>query len=118
MTRRDRGAATIWALALTNALLLIGLAAAGVASLAVSRQRVATVADVAAVAAAQAVGDPCAEAGASVAANGMVLEACATDGTDIVVVVSTEATGVARRLLGLVGRAAPVITASARAGPP
>jgi secretion/DNA translocation related TadE-like protein len=115
---RDRGAATVWSLALVNVLLLGGLVAAAVGALAVTRQRAATVADVAAVAGAQAVVDPCAEATAVVAANGMTMVSCESDGVDVVVDVSATAPPVVSRLLGLLGRSEPEIRASARAGPP
>lgn len=118
MSRGDSGAATVWSLALVNVLLLVGLAAAAVGSLVVTRQRAATVADVAAVAGAQAMGDPCAEAGAVVAANGMTTVSCQLDGVDVVVDVSTPVPPVVERLLGLLGRTAPEVRASARAGSP
>jgi uncharacterized membrane protein len=89
-----------------------------VGSLAVARQRVATVADVAALAGAQAIADPCASAGASATANGMALVACVVDGADVMVEVSAAAPPVARRLLALLGHAAPDVTMSARAGSP
>jgi secretion/DNA translocation related TadE-like protein len=118
VTRRDRGAATVWALALMSVVLLAGLVAATVGSLAVTRQRAATVADVAALAGAQAIGDPCASADASTAANGMALVSCVVDGTDVVVQVSAAAPAVARRLLAMLGRVAPDVTVTARAGAP
>lgn len=118
MTRRDRGAATVWALALVNLVLLVGLVAATVGALAVTRQRVATVADVAALAGAQAISDPCASAGASAAANHMALVGCVVDGPDVIVHVSAAAPPVARRLLAVLGQAAPDVMASARAGLP
>jgi secretion/DNA translocation related TadE-like protein len=118
MSERERGAATVWSLALVNVLLLVGLAAAAVGALAVTRQRAATVADVAAVAGAQAVIDPCAEAVAIVEANRMVTVACQLDDGDVVIDVSTPAPPVVSRLMGLLGRGAPEVRASARAGPP
>jgi secretion/DNA translocation related TadE-like protein len=108
----------VWSLALVNVLLLLGLIAAAVGSLAVTRQRAATVADVAAVAGAQASVDPCAEAARIVAANGMATASCASDGIDVVVEVSAAAPPVVSRLLGLLGRSVPEVRVSARAGPP
>ena len=118
MSRDDGGAATVWSLALVNVLLLVGLAAAAVGALAVTRQRAATVADVAAVTGAQALGDPCSEAGAVVAANAMTTVSCRLDGVDVVIDVSTPAPPVVERLIGILGRTVPEVRASARAGPP
>ncbi len=118
MIRGERGAATVWSLALVTVLLVFGLAAAAVGALAVTRQRAATVADVAAVTGAQALVDPCTEATAIVEANGMVVVACGFDGADVVVDVSTPAPPVVHRLLALLGRGVPEVRASARAGPP
>jgi secretion/DNA translocation related TadE-like protein len=117
VTRRDRGAATVWSLALVNVLLLVGLASGAVGALAVTRQRAATVADLAAVAGAQAVAEPCDEAAAVVAANGMLTVQCQLDGDDVVVEISTAPAPVVSRLLGLLGRGTPEVRASARAGP-
>ena len=116
--RNERGAAIVWALALVSVLLLVGLAAAGVMAQAVARQRVATAADIAAVAGAQALDDPCACAERSARANGMELSACTIDGPDIIVDVTTPLPGVVGRLLAFLGRDAPPVSATARAGPP
>ncbi len=118
VSARDRGAATVWSMALVNVLLMVGLVAAAVGALAVTRQRAATVADVAAIAGAQAVAEPCAAAIAVVAANGMTMVSCQRDGVDVVVEVTATAPPAASRLLGLLGRSDPEIRASARAGPP
>ena len=118
MTSRERGAATVWSLALVNVLLLVGLGAAAVGALAVTRQRAATVADVAAVAGAQALVDACVDAVAIVEANGMATVACQLDGVDVVIEVRAEAPPVVSRLFGLLGRSVPEVRATARAGPP
>lgn len=118
MSRRERGAALVWSLALMNVLLLLGLIVGAVGALAVTRQRAATVADIAAVAGAQAWVDPCAEVARIVAANEMATASCASDGIDVVVEVSAAAPPVVSRLLGLLGRSVPEVRASARAGPP
>ena len=115
---REDGAAIIWALALVNLLLLTGLAVAGVTAQVVARQRAAAVADIAALVAAQADGSGCAHASDSARANAMELTACVTDGADVVVTVAAPAPAVVARLLGLLGRPAASVTASARAGPP
>lgn len=114
----DAGAATVWALALVQLILLAALVSAGVASLALTRQRAATVADIAALAGAQAVADACAHAGAAAAANGMELQACAGDGTDVVVTVRAHPPELMGRLALLLGRTPGPVTATARAGAP
>ncbi len=114
----DRGVAIVWALALVSLLLLVGLACAGVAAQAVARQRAATVADLAALAAVQAIVDPCAKAASTAAANGMSLTACAQEGTDVVIEVSSAAPETTVRLLALLGRPAADVRSSARAGEP
>jgi secretion/DNA translocation related TadE-like protein len=114
----DEGAATIWSLALVNLLLLVGLVTAGIAGQAVTRQRAAAVADIAALAGAQSLSDPCAAAGGSAAANGMELATCASDGIDVVVDVRVAAPAIVARLLAFLGREAQPITARARAGAP
>ena len=114
----DRGVAVVWSLALVSGLLVIGLASAGVGALAVARQRAATVADIAALAAAQALADPCGEATRVAAENQMSITACAADGEDMVVEVSAPPPATAIRLLSFLGRPAEDVRALARAGPP
>ena len=118
MTADDRGAATVLALALVHLLLLLGLVGAIVGSVAVARARVAGVADLAALAAAQSYDDPCSDARSVAEANGMAAVSCTTDGADIVVEVATAAPGVISRWLAVLGRDAPPVTARARAGMP
>lgn len=116
--RSEGGAATVWALALVHLILVAALVSAAVGSLALTRQRAATVADIAALAGAQALTDPCRHAGAAAAANGMELLACATDGVDVVVTVRAPPPELIDRLTLVVGRTAGPVTASARAGAP
>lgn len=118
MTADDRGAATVLALALVHLLLLLGLVGAVVGSSAVTRARVAAVADLAALAAAQSYGDPCSGARMVAEANGMAAVSCTADGPDIVVEIATEAPAVVARWLAVLGRDAARVTASARAGMP
>jgi len=114
----DRGAATVWSLALLSLLLLVGLVCSAVASLAVTRQRAATVADVAALAAAGALDDPCTQADRSALANGMRLGSCRIHGADVLVEVTARPSALVVRLYGLLGREPADVTAVARAGPP
>lgn len=116
--RRDDGVAVIWSLALMSVLMLAGALSAGVWAQASARLHAGSVADVAALAAAQAPDTPCAQAERVAQANGVSVAACDLDGSDVVVTVSEPPPAFTTRLLGLLGRAAPEITATARAGPP
>ena len=115
---RDAGAAVVWALALVTALMLTGLLASAVAQQALVRQRVATSADVAALAGAQSLGDACDEARRLAEANETELVACAIDGSDIVVRVARPAPPLVRRLFAMLGGSPPDVIGVARAGPP
>lgn len=110
---RDRGAASIFLLAVGLFLVAAGVAGAAVGSAWVGRHTARTAADLGALAgAAQAVhGGPvaCARAGRFVAANGGRMTACTVSGLEIVVRVRVAV----RPLPGLVRQA----EAAARAGP-
>jgi secretion/DNA translocation related TadE-like protein len=114
----DQGAAIVWALALVWLILLVGLLAGAVAGQAVVRQRAATAADLSALAAAQAVGDGCAQAARVASANGASLVSCGFDGADAIVEVSRPSPAIVNRMLSLLGRVPVDVTAAARAGPP
>ena len=116
--RDDRGVAVVWALTLVSLLLLVGVVSSGVAALAVARQRVAAVADIAALAAAQALWDPCGRAAHVAGQNAMAVVACSPDGIDVVVEVSAPAPAMVIRLLGVLGRPVGDVRATARAGAP
>ena len=118
MTSGDRGAATLLALALVQVLLLVAVVAAVVGTLALTRARVAAVADLAAVAAAQSWGDPCADARSVADLNGMTVVSCSADGPDAVVQVAAPAPDLVGRWFALMGRTADEVRASARAGLP
>jgi secretion/DNA translocation related TadE-like protein len=110
--RGERGSATLFAVACLSALLLLG-AALGVVAAMVRAHRVAqSAADLAALAAADAVGtgrDPCAAGSATAAANDAILVACDLDGRDAVVTVTVDGPH-------WLGQAAD-LSAQARAGP-
>ncbi len=112
--RGERGSATVWVLALSGVLAVVGVAVVLLGAAAVARHRATTAADLAALAAAvRAVGgDPAAcDAAAQVAAaNGAALSGCSV-GPDAVVEVTV---GVSVDL-GPIGR--PTARARARAGP-
>jgi secretion/DNA translocation related TadE-like protein len=110
--------AVVWALTLVSVLLLVGLVSSGVAALAVARQRTTSVADIASLAAAQALVDPCGRAADVADQNGMTLTQCTLDGWDVVVQVSAPAPEVVVRLLAFLGRPAGEVQGAARAGAP
>ena len=117
MPRGDCGAATVWTLALLSVVLLAGLVSSTVAVHVVARQRISTVADIAALAAAQSVGDPCESAARAAAANDAALATCTTDGVDVVVTVTRPPPELVQRVLRLLGATASDLSATARAGP-
>lgn len=112
--RDERGSATVWVLALSGVLAVVGLAVVLLAAAVVARHRAGSAADLAALAAAgRAVRgdpDPCVAAGEIAAANGASLDECVVEDRAVVrvrVSVPVE--------LGPVGERRA--TARARAGP-
>ncbi|GDX31979.1 hypothetical protein LBMAG15_09130 [Actinomycetes bacterium] len=116
--RADRGAATLWSLALTFMLLLGGLVAMATGQVAVARQQVSTAMDLAALAGAQSGGEPCDSAFLVAQANGALLNTCYLDHGDVVVGGTVPAPGLLERLFGFLGQPLARIAASARAGQP
>lgn len=110
----DRGIATIWAAALMQVLLVVALVAMAMGSLVVTRFRVSTVADLAAIAAVQGAG--CADARALARVHAMHVSSCEIVGADAVVRVVGRPPGPLVRLTSWLGRDAPEISARARAG--
>ncbi|MDI1289104.1 MAG: flp pilus-assembly TadE/G-like family protein [bacterium] len=113
----DRGAAVVWTLALLSVLLAAGALFSGVAVQAVARQRVATIADLAALAGAQTSVDPCLAAESAARANEAHLIACVLDGSDVVVSVGLPAPEFVALVLRVFGGQPKDVEASARAGP-
>lgn len=112
MTRGERGAATLLAVACAGLLLLVGCALAVVAAILTAHRTAQSAADLAALAAAAEVadgGDPCATAAAIAADNGAALVGCAVQGLEVVVEVEVAGP----RWLGQTGD----LLARARAGP-
>ena len=110
---RDRGAASIFVLAVGLLMVAAGVGAAAVGTARVDRHRVGVAADLGALAGAgRAVEGPevaCAEAGRFVVANGGRLIGCRVEGFDVVVTAEV----VSRPLPGL----SRPVSAAARAGP-
>jgi secretion/DNA translocation related TadE-like protein len=111
----DRGIATVWAAALMQLLLVVAALALAMGSLVVARFRVATVADLAAVAAVQGTG--CADAQALVRIHAMDVRTCTVVGADVVVEVVGRPPAPLVRLSSWLGHGAPEVTAMSRAGP-
>jgi secretion/DNA translocation related TadE-like protein len=108
----------VWTLALVQVLLLVALAIAVIGGIAVTRQRVATVADLAALAGAQALADVCSAASAVATGNGMAVASCRTEEDDVLVEVDGPVPAAVARVLALLGHSAPTVRQAARAGPP
>ena len=117
-SKDEDGVVVVWALALMSVLMLTGVLGAVVISQADLRSRAGAVADLAALAGAQASGDACTAAEAVVVTNGLRLIECARDGPDVVVSIRAESPDVMRPFLAFVGSGTRYVTATARAGPP
>lgn len=89
MTRpagRERGSATLFAMAVVGVLVLVGAALGVVAAMVRDHRLAQSAADLAALAGASAAADgrgPCAAADRVATANGAVLDGCAVDGRDV-----------------------------------
>ena len=115
----ERGVAIVWSLALITMIGLAAFLAAAVGGLVATRQEVSTIADLAAVAGAQSLGDPCGSAAAVVRSNGAQLVGCQVVGADVVADVALPAPTVVVRLLAVLGAGPPaMVRVSARAGLP
>lgn len=112
-TTNDRGAASIWVLAIGLVLFAAGLAGAAVGAARVARHEARVAADLGALAGAMRALDgtdgACARAAALVSRNGGHLTKCTVDGLDVIVTAEVAVTP----LPGLTRTA----TADARAGP-
>ena len=73
----------LWSTVLIAVIAFAALVAVSVGSLAVTRQRAAAVADIAAVAGAQSSGDRCASAAVVVSGNDLRLAACRVEGDPV-----------------------------------
>ena len=114
----ERGLAAPLVVTLTGLLLVLTLVAGGLGRLLVDHRRVATAADLAALAGAGAVqvgGDPCVAARAIAARNAAALVSCQVSGEQVTVRTQLSSTGFGR-LLGQVGGPFAV-EAEAHAGP-
>lgn len=119
MTRRwssERGAATVFALAVVALLVLVAVACGVAVAVFAGHRRAEAAADLAALAGARALqggADPCGSAQRMAVDNGAALDSCAVDGPDVVVTVHITLDALGRVL----GSATPRLPARARAGP-
>lgn len=96
MTREQRGAATLLAVALTAVLGLVAVIGVGVGGLVSAHRRVSGAADLAALAAAAARErglDPCATAVAVADRNGATVTECSVDPSSVLVALQSEVSG-------------------------
>ena len=114
----DTGSATVLTLALSFILLSAGFVGLALVQVNLVATHVQTAADLAALAGAQAIEDPCRRAAEIAAANGVDITDCTLDGSDVIVQVRVEPPPMLERIARLTGQAADMVTAVARAGPP
>ena len=112
----ERGSATVLTLALVSVLLLGGFVVAAMTQLTLTRQQLATAADLAAIAAATSLVDPCTSAQRVTEAHGVRLVRCAEEGADWRIEVSAPIGAVAGRLMAFLGRGPHELTEVAVAG--
>lgn len=118
--RDDRGAATIYVMAMALICLVAAVAAVAIGEVAIARARTSSAADLAALAAAdnRQSGAPCERAGSVASAGGARLASCEQVGSDVLVMVEAQLPPMVRVLAGAAGQGAPTIRVVARAGPP
>jgi secretion/DNA translocation related TadE-like protein len=110
--RDDRGSVTLFTVSCVALLLVLGAALGVVAAMVRAHRSAQSAADLAALAAATAVGhgsDPCGAASSAAAANGAVLASCDVEGREVLVTVQVAGPH-------WLGQTAD-LTAEARAGP-
>jgi secretion/DNA translocation related TadE-like protein len=116
MRSADRGSATILTVALVCVLMCCGVVGLAVVQAALVTARAQMAADLAALAGAQALADPCGASAAVAEANGAVITECRVEGPDVVVAVELPAPPLVERMALAAGRPSPVVSARARAG--
>jgi secretion/DNA translocation related TadE-like protein len=111
MRNHDDGFALLWSLALAGALVIIGMAGLSLCVLTLSHARAGNAADLAAIAAASNVLDPCGSANRVAAANSAKLIDCTLVEGDVIVRVQVRAPAIAQWLgrdrLEVASRAGP-----------
>lgn len=114
--RSERGAATVFGLALLALLLVVAVACAVAVGALAGHRRAEAAADLAALAGAQALQagvEPCGAATRVATDNGAALDSCTIDAPDVIVSLHVTLPGLSRVL----GGDAPGLPARARAGP-
>ena len=111
MRARDGGFALLWSLALSGALAIVGAAGLSLCALALTHAHAGSAADLAAIAAASSVRDPCGSAGRVAQANSAELLDCAVVDNDVIVRVGVRTPAIAQWLghdrLEVTARAGP-----------
>lgn len=115
-TRDDRGSMSVFVVAILSIVMLIGVVGLGLGQWAVAAARLSSAADLAALAAADAVVDPCGQAERVARANDTMLIGCTREGDDVVATVQSATPPFAQRIAALLGRTASALQRSARAG--
>lgn len=113
----DRGSGTILAIGMMSVLFLAASVCWVLAAGFAAHQRADVVADLAAIAAAQAAGVDCAAAVRVATANSARVEECGRSGGDVVVRVSVDAPLLLARVADLAGAGPVRVAGAARAGP-
>jgi secretion/DNA translocation related TadE-like protein len=116
VVRQERGSATVWAIALCSLLLCVALFGLTLAQAALTRQRVAMAADLAALAAAGSWRDQCTRARSVAEANGAALVTCTMSPGGVAVAVSLPAPSLVTRLIQWIGQTPKPFVGQARAG--
>jgi len=111
MRNRDDGFALLWSMAIAGALVILGMAGLSLFALTLSHARAGNAADLAAIAAASNVLDPCGSASRVAAANSAELIDCALVEGDVIVRVQVRASAIAQWL------GSDRLEVTARAGP-
>lgn len=112
----DKGAGTVLSLAVLAVICFATTVGVAKAQLALAVHQAATAADLAALAGAQAMVDPCGRATAVAAANGTQLLECQVTGGDVLVQVRRPMPSLTASLLSSFRLPTPAVTAQSRAG--
>lgn len=112
----ERGSATVWSIALMSLLVSVAMFGFTLAQAALARQRVATSADLAALAAASTWLEPCQRARAVAESNRTALITCEVSASGTAVEVGMPAPNLVERLLRWLGKEPAGFIGRARAG--
>jgi secretion/DNA translocation related TadE-like protein len=114
--QRDEGSGTLAAAAAGIVLVCAAILVVAAAELSLARHRLAGIADLTALGAAQAYGAECERAHEIAQGNNVLLQSCRTDDLDVHVEVSAPIPAVTTHLLTFLGQPGRTFSAQARAG--